>query len=315
MMIERDFDYGPDIRNKVLSHQAADIDPDIWKQRQDQGVPIEYEDERSIHFPLPDQRPGSNYRRPPLIVGSIEHIRIHEGDGWSHFGLCPMDPGRTTSHKGLESMVRLRENPKVYLIDNHNWAFFAWAEALKEGLINPGAYLIHVDDHSDTDAFELTFDGLYKDPFDLTNLSMMADFAETVIEVQNFIEPAVRSGIISSGEVLWVCPPNHRLSTLGWHEKESSFASRHYNGVKHYKDFLKGEVIEEIIEGIPNPKGVILDIDLDYFVPMQENPQMIRNHIEILRELIELAGCVTIASSPGYMDQSWAVQLAHELLS
>ena len=313
-MFEREFWPAP-IKDRELEHKALPIDPTIWARRQAAGIPVEYEGGRSIHFPEPDITPDSSYRRTPLILGTVQDIGAYAGDEWTHYGPCSMKSGNDDyTHKGLHSLVRLTDRPRIYVIDNHNLALFAWTEALKEGLIRPGAYLIHVDDHSDSDAWEIVLKGMYSEPFDINNLSMMADFSGTLLEVQQFIEPAIRAGLVREGS-LWVAPPTHKEESFGWHGRRQSWGSRHYNSFGNLKTKLTGHAVSEILKNPPDPRDFVLDIDLDYFVPIKDDVFLVAYHLQLLKMLIPLAGCVTIASSPGYMDQEWAVELAHRLLA
>jgi hypothetical protein len=134
---------------------------------------------------------------PALIEGTIEDVapgdRVVFEDFDAHDVLQPST--------GLASFVRAewRGVPMV-VVDNHNHAFYFWSEAVARGVLEPGATLIHIDQHRDMRVPERPYDGTsLEDAFDYTNFHL---------NVGNYIVPAQRAGIVgdiqfvTSGEAL-----------------------------------------------------------------------------------------------------------------
>ncbi len=88
----------------------------------------------------------------------------------------------------------MSESIPVVVIDNHNHALYFWSEALSHREIDPGATLVHIDEHSDL------WENLHDFELERENpefLSRMAVFTNEQCNVGNYIVPAIRSGLIS----------------------------------------------------------------------------------------------------------------------
>jgi hypothetical protein len=80
------------------------------------------------------------------------------------------------------------------VVDNHNHVFYFWFEALAQGIVQPGATLIHVDQHRDTRVPARMFEGrTLEDAFGYTNFQL---------NVGNYIVPAQHARVV--GETQFV---------------------------------------------------------------------------------------------------------------
>ena len=126
---------------------------------------------------------------PSRIQGTIADVII--GD---EIVFEEVDNNLLRSCVGLKHFVSLSQNtskklPPITIFDNHNHALYFWIEALRDGIINPGCELIHIDEHSDlwNNPHTLDLDKAINDPiytWEFTNYSC---------NVGNYIIPALRS--------------------------------------------------------------------------------------------------------------------------
>ncbi|TAK14615.1 MAG: hypothetical protein EPO35_09260 [Acidobacteria bacterium] len=122
---------------------------------------------------------------PSLIEGSLDDVRPGERVVFEDVD----EHGVLHACTGLAHLVRTtwRGVPTI-IVDNHNHAFYFWCEALLSGGIQPGAALVHVDQHRDTRIPELGYSGrTIEDAFEYTNFRL---------NVGNYVVPAERAGII-----------------------------------------------------------------------------------------------------------------------
>jgi len=136
--------------------------------------------------------PSPRLRVPSLIDGSLTDVA--PGD---HVVFEDIDEhGRLQSCTGLANLIRTTwAGVPTVVVDNHNHAFYFWFEALAAGRLEPGATLVHVDQHRDTRTPERPFTAAatLTDVFRYTNFHL---------NVGNYIVPAMRAGLI--GETLFV---------------------------------------------------------------------------------------------------------------
>ncbi|MDD2871967.1 MAG: UPF0489 family protein, partial [Candidatus Gracilibacteria bacterium] len=89
------------------------------------------------------------------------------------------------------------EKTPIYLFDNHNHAYYFWYLARSDGLIGDNNTLIHIDEHADTrdnDKHLLKPDSL--------DLFKVFEFTNRVLNVGDYIKPAIEEGII--GDVIQI---------------------------------------------------------------------------------------------------------------
>ncbi|MFZ4461346.1 MAG: UPF0489 family protein [Patescibacteria group bacterium] len=98
--------------------------------------------------------------------------------------------------KGLKHFVRTTwNNIPVTIFDNHNHALYFWYEARQLEIIQDGATLVHIDEHSDLWENVHTFSK--PDSLDLVKAF---EFTNKFCNVGNYIKPAMQEGII--GEMI-----------------------------------------------------------------------------------------------------------------
>lgn len=97
---------------------------------------------------------------------------------------------------GLEHMYEIdliidaEKKKKIFLFDNHNHAFYFWCRSIISGHLKKGKSLLHVDQHKDT-RFPSDFD------VDISNIDDVVNYTNRVLNVGNFIQPAMNFGIFS----------------------------------------------------------------------------------------------------------------------
>ncbi|MBI4130533.1 UPF0489 family protein [Candidatus Roizmanbacteria bacterium] len=241
---------------------------------------------------------------PPLRIGSLQDIALKEKPPDTTHGL----------YSSLEHLIHREpasnDTPSIYIIDNHQHAFFCWCEALKEGRIDAKALLAHFDMHDDTytsSDYEVN----------VNDLSHVTDYVGSTLQCYNFIAPAYHHGVI--GEIV-TCSPFHQVP----HDVKA--ISSFYDQIRISSLYSDG--FDRILQG--ERKNLIVDIDLDYFLPFVDlkqfndsfmvldpddfTPERLDFEIQQMKILLQRAGAVTLATSPGFIDQEQAVTLIHRLL-
>ncbi|MEK7146077.1 MAG: UPF0489 family protein [Patescibacteria group bacterium] len=98
--------------------------------------------------------------------------------------------GVLQSCKGLEFFLKTKlAGVPAVIVDNHNHVFYFWYEALQQGILKPGATLIHVDQHKDMRVPE--------SPLPSRDLEAVFKYANEVLNVGNYIVPAHDDGLLS----------------------------------------------------------------------------------------------------------------------
>jgi hypothetical protein len=203
---------------------------------------------------------GARIFVPTVIDGSLDDLELGDEVAFEDFD----EHGVKQSCKGLKHFVRteLWGVPAV-IFDNHNHAFYFWWEALERGLIEKGAALVHVDQHKDMrGAAEPYCGAALKDVFDYTN---------QVLNVGNYIQPAIECGLI--GEV--------QLVTSEVELQNHEFLSK---------------------------KNKILNLDLDFFAPEMDYIDFDLAKI-FVQEQARSANFITIATSPFFIEQEKALEV------
>jgi hypothetical protein len=143
------------------------------------------------------QRSGNNIfafelRNPAVLTvpacreGSLEDVRpgqevvFADHDENGELQLC----------KGLEFFVKTEfEGVPMVVFDNHNHCFYFWAEAMERGVFEAGLTLIHVDQHRDSREPDQPYTG--------SSLAEAFDYTNQVLNVGNYIDPALKAGWFS----------------------------------------------------------------------------------------------------------------------
>lgn len=135
-----------------------------------------------------DRKPDrSPLKVTPLVDGQIEDAKLGTEVAFQDF-----DGERWMECVGLEAAIRCTEfSIPFYLFDNHNQAFYGWAEGMKNGYIKAGATLVHLDAHYDD-----------REPpnveVDLNDLKDVHRYTNEVLQIATFIRPALQLGMFRS---------------------------------------------------------------------------------------------------------------------
>ncbi|MDB8790504.1 UPF0489 family protein [Romboutsia sp. 1001216sp1] len=210
-----------------------------------------------------EERSNKSIFVPSLIEGTLEDVAVGEEIVFNE-----IDEDKEIKAKGLKNMVFYKKEDKdIYIFDNHNHALYFWINSLKSNKFKKGCKLVHVDQHKDM-----------REPenynVDMNSLDDVFRYTNEVLNVGNFIQPALKHNIFS--EVIII---------------DSSYG------------------FEMDIEG-----EYVLDIDLDIFSKDMEYISYDKR-VSKIKELIKGAKVITIASSPFFIDQEYAIKVLKELFN
>jgi hypothetical protein len=166
----------------------------------------------------------------------------------------------------------------TYIFDNHNYALYFWA---KQWAINNHPYtVIHIDQHSDlgTPPEWLPVENMDVKNYVPTAWNDIAHYSTHICNVGNFIRPALDAWIISD------CLRIKNQYDL--EQFDGSYPSLH-------------------------KENYILDIDLDFRAP--EMGTDLTKSIPLVQSLMREASLITIASSPYFLDQNYALEVLGRL--
>jgi len=215
---------------------------------------------------------------PDLVEGKVSDVKFGDEIVFEDFD----DEGVLRSCKGLKQYVRTvfeteaesgLKKIPAYIFDNHNHAFAFWNVERYAGQVRDGALLIHVDQHKDT-----RIPPSFLSIEDAKNLKKVFDYTNTVLNVGNFIPAAQNIGLVK--DIIFI-------------DSERSIDEFDFSG-------LVG-------------RDLILDIDLDFFVP---DLDYIGNNkkIDLIGAVLPYANVITFATSPFFIDQQlaldWLVRIA-----
>lgn len=207
----------------------------------------------------------------------------------------------------LEDFIRLNRgnnDTSIYIVDYHQFALYGWAEAFMEGKIELDASLRHFDDHNDA-GIAGSLEVMTKQVFQERKWSLQ-QIVEYVFGLGcwQFIEPAERLGLV--GEFIHIAPG---------HESRMEKRQIDLPRTTQYTRVSMGYYVDNPSSFVLNPRKKIVDIDLDYFVSDDFDPKDEDRDIQVMRKDIASAGVVTLATSPGFIDQERAVELIKKILS
>lgn len=192
-----------------------------------------------------------------MIEWSTDDLTI-----WENTVFREMKNWKVIEYKWLKNFIHIKSNNQsIYIFDNHNHALKYRIDEYRLWNIPFWFDLIHIDQHTDMNPseFELNFDN--------PNLD--------VYNVWNFIQPAIKSGLINKVEQI-----NTEYKLLHFQTDENN---------------------------------LILDIDLDFRAPEMSIEKYLET-IEKTKELISKSRVVTIATSPYFLDQILAINVCCDLL-
>lgn len=167
----------------------------------------------------------------------------------------------------------------IYLFDNHNHAYYFWYLARSQGIIQDGATLYHIDEHSDMrdpEEYLLKPDSL--------DMQKVYEYTNYVLNVGNYIIPAQQEGLI--GEIVQI---RNEENLLNYRLPSSPLLTQ------------EGEW-----------KGVVLNLDLDFFEPALDFIDYDLKK-QVVLDIAKKADIITVATSPFFIDQELALKVFRDL--
>lgn len=265
---------------------------------------------------------------PPMIVACrAEDIALsQERDRYVREYVSDDDVGMPIVlqqwYRGLESYYFFpnKDGVSLYVFDNHSHVLFAWQEAIEAGLLKCPLALIRIDAHTDLApaSQRVMLD---------SRESIRNDIISGDVDIENFTEPAIRSGMISE-MYFYSGTPLVDLNNKTFLDKHSADDKNFQTILKYKERFfdITSDLLREpqtLIEYIRRLKGdgksVILDIDFDVFEERPsdtENVKVAKEHMRtILPEAALACDLVTCATSPLYANQDRALAWVREFIA
>ncbi len=227
-----------------------------------------------------------------LFVSSIIDGNFRDVKEWSEIVFEDIDEkGVLRSCTGLRNFVRMDwKGIPMIVFDNHNHALYFWYEALSRGDIGQKNTLVHIDEHSDLWANDNNIEKSPQTPLNkggtdtpraprergggIIELKNIFEFTNYQCNVGNYIQPAIRSGIIET--VLRI---------------EDTIGMEKYASYEKWKD-----------------ESMILNLDLDFFAPELDYIPFEDKKRTILH-FARQSDLITIATSPFFIDQKRAIEM------
>ncbi len=233
-------------------------------------------------------------RIPPMIVWTLDNVRLSD-TGYAYEMLDDRIPWGIRRERWLANLVEIKDNrgviatkeaihneqKKVYIIDNHHHAFYCRYKAYHDGILPRWSTLIHIDQHSDLSPLIKggRGDHLNKN----SSLQQVATYTNTILDIGSFIIPALDSGIISD-----------QIQVRS--EYALSQFSTTFDDLQQYWT-------------------IIVNIDLDFRAP-EMSIEHYAQTIKKVRQLIASPAvhCVTIATSPAFIEQERALEVLRDIM-
>jgi len=190
----------------------------------------------------------------------------------------------------------------VFISDDHNHAAFAWALAQEAGVIKPEAAVLHVDEHPDNSphpAFKPSGRGIIND---------IAAYSWGELGIATFLSFAAEEKLLDPLHINFIRANFNRKDlyerTAFWDSDNPARALE-----LDYRRVSLELGQRAVDESRQKERSVIMDLDLDFFLPYYdfEGPRLNVNHVsfeEALTSVITLAkqaDFVNIATSPNYL--------------
>jgi len=214
-----------------------------------------------------NERKAYYHQDPTLTIPSLKKGNLDDLVLGTDIVFEEFIDGKLQSCTGLESFIEFDYHHEYgtttcIVFDNHNHALYFWIDAIRRGIIEPGFELIHIDEHSD----------LWDNPHDfdistgVIDPSYMYHFVNHLCNVGNYIQPALRNGLI----------------------KKMIRIENEYE-IDTYMNYT-------------SPRNSIFNLDLDIFAPELDFIPDYKK-INITKHLIKCNKYVTIATSPYFINQ------------
>lgn len=218
----------------------------------------------------------------PLRVAPIRKVKNYEdlGIDFEHFAFAEKNRNWEIEYfHGLKNFLWIEKSkfPPIFIFDNHNHAITFWYNTIYDkGIKN--VELIHIDQHSD--CWENK--NCLRLDWERNELENVFNFCNKYCNVGNFIPPAIESWII-------------------WNQVQIRSTTALQNlQVKKNQNF-------------------ILDIDLDFCLDWIERDKVNWENVNLLKKKFDEswknALCITIATSPYFLDQRLAINITNKLLN
>jgi hypothetical protein len=183
------------------------------------------------------------------------------------------------------------EKTPIYLFDNHNHAFYFWYLARSEWIIGDNNTLIHIDEHADTrdsDKHLLKPDSL--------DLFKVFEFTNNVLNVWDYIKPAIEEGII--WEVVQIRNESNLLNY---------FHNLPFQKVVHWNKMEGVGIIKSSTNW-----NIILNLDLDFFQPDLDYIDYELKK-KVILDVAKKASVITVSTSPFFINQELAIKVFKDL--
>ena len=142
-----------------------------------------------------DRRQNKSLFVPPLISGKPDDLKPG-----TEIAFCEIEDGTEKARTGLKNFIYFTyANKDVFIFDNHNHAFFFWLAGRRVGSFCYGIPLIHIDQHTDMRLPEQNFPFTLEDRF---SLQQVFDYTNWVLNVGNFIRPALNIGLFTQVKII-----------------------------------------------------------------------------------------------------------------
>jgi len=236
-------------------------------------------------------------RIPPMIVWTLDDVYLSDR-GFAYEMLDDRIPWGIRRERWLANLVEIKDNRGViatkeaihneqkkviYIIDNHHHAFYCRYKSYHDGILPRWSTLIHIDQHSDLN--ELSLRGTKQSIVINRNSTTkeVATYTNTILDIGSFIIPALDSGIISD-----------QIQVRS--EYALSQFSTTFDDLQQYWT-------------------IIVNIDLDFRAP-EMSIEHYAQTIKKVRQLIasHQVKCITIATSPAFIDQDRALEVLRDIM-
>ncbi|WDQ34964.1 UPF0489 family protein [Paenibacillus marchantiae] len=201
---------------------------------------------------------------------------------------------------------------RVYIMRDHNWAYYAWDIAKSLKYINKESSLIHVDAHLDDlfDQLEIVDNGW--DTVD--SLQDSHDYASKTA-IDEFLAPAFAKGLFNN--IIFLSNEN---VPDAFHEGNQTIMGREYRGAQFtsfsaFKSQIESGKLNSLLKG----RTKVLDLDLDYFNlgTHMYSGQILKSDNEIVEILTYLKNYpwdfITVAQSPEFCGDDDAAKHIYNL--
>ena len=239
-----------------------------------------------------------------MVEGTLEDVKVGTTTAFGE-----MERGEVREYVGVEVLVRLQttdhrlqvKQVPIYIIDNHNHALYCWYREFLAGRFQKWIKLIHIDQHSDMKEPVWWIDSDREN-----DLWYIAQYTNEVCTIADFIEPALRSGLV--GECVQVRTESGLLEYV----IPSPFVSTPNLPPFGSPLLIRRDKKEDRFS--TQWQGYILDIDVDFWAVEMGIVEFDRT-IKKTRALVQGACVVTIATSPHFMNQKRAVEIVKKFLA